>query len=325
MITQQEQPALEILTRPKTSPERSFPKRIENADEPGLVRNNVGTSWAGVMSGGTIVDNGGITYGNTNINLSNPDNRARIDRAKEPLKGHSFYASDPKQQAALLNRFAANLHRKEVVGTYFSEVLILQAQQENILQAGRDRILNPDQLKAIRELREQQVAFNTLHWARRDDKGVVQDESVEAIEENNETTALAILQIEIEAATSVIGIQEADKRINAVMRGVTGLSEIDQQRRIAAELTEAAAQKNLTAEETAKLETLKAREDAAWNKKHENQTDFADAIRDGNPDCSEYASMTAVSLAESGIKNVRVMGHVMADDDFPHHQPYRGP
>ena len=61
---------------------------------------------------------------------------------------------------------------------------------------------------------------------------------------------------------------------------------------------------------------LKAEEEALWQKKHETQTDFADAIKDGNPDCSEYASLSAISLEQSGIPNLRVMGHTTDDSKY---------
>lgn len=313
--TVEQREGMRALTQAHSSPEKNFP--IQEPRKPGLITNVLGTPWSGMIKGSDIIGQGGTTYGDTTIKLGNPDTRNRVEAAKRPLRDHDFYKADPKQQAALLNKFAANLHQNDVVGSYFPTVLLLQAQQQAIINAGKERILNADQSSAIADLRREQVARNTALWARKDKKGVVEDASVVAIEENNVTTQLAILQIEIEAATEVLGADKAAKLQAAVMRDVDGLSELDVQQRIAAELTEEAAKTKLTAEETAKLEELKKAEDTAWGEKHEKQKDFVDAIKDGNPDCSEYASMTAVALAEMGIKTMRVMGHTMSDTDYP--------
>ena len=305
------------IYEPKTSPERTFQNAETSSDRPGLVTNINGTSWSGMMRGQAIIDNDGETHGDTDIKLDNTDTRERVDRAKKVLEGQDFYNMSLIAQIALMDQFAQRIHQSDVVGSYFPAVTRIKAQQDNLKAEGASRVLSEDQKELIAGLREAQVAQNTAQWSRRDDNGVVEDAAVQAVEENNTDTTLAILQIERDAAYEVLGQEEASRIENEARRGIHDLSDIDVERRVVASLMDQASEAKLTKEEKAELENLKAEEDRLWDEKHQNQTDFADAIRDGNPDCSEYASLTAVSLTESGINNVRVMGHVVHDSDFP--------
>lgn len=302
-------------TRPRPSPERTFPKPAETDSRPGFVDNDQGTSWSGMIRGNEIVNNGGETYGDTDIDPTKGDTRDRIEQAKAPVKDKDFYGSNLSDMVIIMDQFARGLHRPDVVGSYFPAVKKVQAEQKALVNEGTSRVLSDEQRQAIADLRESQVAQNTANWSRRDEQGVVEDEAVIAIEGTNEVTSLGVLEIEKQAASEVLGDRAAE--IEAAARtGVEGLSDLDTERRVVTALMEEAGKAKLTPEETTKLEELKVEEDRLWDEKHDNQTDFADAIRDGNPDCSEYASMTAVSLAESGINNVRVMGHVLHDSDY---------
>jgi hypothetical protein len=305
------------LTKPHPSPESSFPKPAATDIRPGFISNNQGTAWSGLMRGNEIINNGGTTYGDTNIDFTNSDTRARIDRAKEPLEKKSFYSTSFSEQAILMDQFARRIHQSDVVGSYFPAVLKVQAKQNHLILEGVSRVLSKEQSTFIQGLRNAQVAQNTAKWSQRDEHGVVENSAVVEVEETNTEVNLAILQIEKEAAFSVLGHKKAMEIEFQARNSMDSLSEIDLERQVVASLMDEAGKAKLTTYEKQELVDLKTEENQLWDKKHENQSDFADAIRDGNPDCSEYASLTAVSLAESGIKNIRVMGHVMHDSDFP--------
>lgn len=293
---------------------------------------NSGLLGSGMLRGRHIVALKGETYGDTDISLDNPDTRARVDRARSviPEDKAELYA-DPKKMKAFFDTFAARIHKQDVVGDYFPDVLLLQRQQSAIMSQAKEAVIGEVAASEIVALEQARTQQNSSDWARRSESGAVTNEAVIAIEERNEEIDRAILEIKKQAALEVLGEEAAQVEFDARDGLINGpVSESDMEERVVAHLMQAAAEKKLPeveavmrAEAEAKGEEfkthaeLKAEEDAAWAQKHATQDDFADAIRDGNPDCSEYASLTAVSLAESGIPNLRVMGHTMSDSDFP--------
>ena len=319
---------------------KSSPKALEERqhgaeDRPGLIVPSSGLNLAGIMRGAEILKQNGRTYGDTDIDPNKGDTRQRIDRAREVLPEPEEFYKDPKKA---LNEFARRIHKEDVVGDYFPAVLLLQQQQQDRLGLARNDILERSGAgNQIRELRASRRTQNSLDWNNREPDGSVSDEAVLRIEDRNEEIDRAILQLERDAAAEVLGDRaaeiEAEARGNLKVRqnaGDPGISELEMERRItdrmmseAAEVRLETLEPELAREAEAKGEEFKtydqlvAEEDAAWREKHETQSDFSDAMRDGNPDCSEYASLTAVSLAESGIPNVRVMGHTLSDDSYP--------
>lgn len=291
--------------------------KSEDPNRPGLVVNTQGTSWAGMINAQEIVENGGRTYGDTDIDLSNTDTQNRVNKAKEVLNEKSFYQMSIVEQMILMDQFARRIHQDDVVGSYFPEVRQVRAQIDNLINEGVNRVLSEDQLKEIQALRASQVARNNSAWSRRDQNGVVENDSIIEIEETNEETTLAVLEIQKQAAYEVLGFDRAQEIEQESLRGISNLSTEDVERRVVTALLHEAGQEKLTEEERSELSALGQREDQLWQEKHNSQSDFADAIRDGSPDCSEYASLSAVSFAQSQINSVRVMGHVLHDDDFP--------
>ncbi len=305
-----------------------------NTDRPGLVdTSDTGTSWSGIMHGATILDMGGETYGDTTIDLSNADNRARIDRAKEAIPDDvtAIYAT-AQDLGKFFDNFSARIHKPDVVGSYFPKVLELQAEQSQRLGLAQQSVL-AGVLSQIKDLRESRSLQNSADWSKRSSSGSVTNEAVKSIEGRNWTTELAILQIEREAAYEVLG-QDAANEIESHARSNLGdfLNELDLERHVGASLMRAAAEARMpeidaqlraeaeangTGETFRTYNQLVQDERDAWDQKHNSQSDFSHAMRDGNPDCSEYASLSAVSLEESGIPNLRVMGHTMSDSDYP--------
>ena len=300
-------------------------------DRPHFVdTSETGISWSGMIRGSDIIELDGETYGDTNIRLDNADTLERINRAREviPQDTDSLY-SDPNQMAAFFDTFAARIHQDDVVGDYFPEVKDLQRKQDVLLEAARDRVLEGGALEEIRALEESRQAQNTIDWRNRSQNGAVTDAAVRDIEERNEYFDILVLDVQRQAALETLGAERAAEIEAEARAGVGNLSDYDMQHRIVARLMDAASRARLPeveaeqraqaaarGEDFSTYDELVAQEKAAWNRKHAGQDDFADAMRDRNPDCSEYASLSAVSLAQSGIQNLRVMGHVMHDDRF---------
>ena len=180
-----------------------------------------GTLGSGMIRGSGIIELNGETYGDTNINLKNEDNLARIKRAQEviPEETEELYQK-PDKMAAFFDAFAKRIHQKDVVGDYFPEVLVLQAQQNALMAAAYDSVLSGGAVEQIRALEESRNTQNSIDWAKRSPTGAVTNEAVLSIEQRNEEVELAILDVKKLAAIETLGHEEAARIETSARQGL---------------------------------------------------------------------------------------------------------